>query len=270
MSKFNSLLLFSAISEVLAVFFFFSPGLISPIPYGTFTFLFAMLINFWVAIYLRRVISETADTSLTVTLDTLRKYFLVMGFFFLFDGIAHVGLPALYPNPLIASHMHTFAHIFFFVGNAIIIRIPLSFLNAGWKNIGSFIMGILGVFVVMWRFINTDQLIYIFGPNLPPIIITDKISDLTFIVANLIGLLIPGLYLIYRGIKSADHIVRVRAILLGLGMAVFFSVGPVIDFLQNQYLQLTIHLLIATSFFLMGGSAFYHTGKEHVEGPVRA
>lgn len=263
-------MLFSAISEALAILFFFSPGLIAPIPYGTFTFLFATLINFWVAIHLRRIVSETTDTALASLLDTLKNYFLFMGVFFFFDGIAHVGVPTLYPNPVVASHVHTFSHAFFFVGNAILIRIPLSFLNAGWKNIGSLVIGVIGVFVVMWRFLNTDQLVYVFGPNIPPIIITDKVSGLAFLVSNLIGLLIPGLYLMYLGIKSMDHIVRVRVLLLGLGMVVFFSVGPVIDLMKNQYLQLTIHLLVATSFFLMGGSALYRTGKERIENQVRA
>lgn len=260
MSNFTLLLLFSVVSEFLAVLFFFRPNFIEPIPYGTFTFLFATLICFWLAVSLKRTVSETGDTSLASLLETLRNYFLVMGIFFFLDWFPHVGLPLLYPVDVVASHAHTFAHVFFFIGNAIIIRIPVSFINQGWKNYASFLMGIIGVVTVGWRFLNPDRLVYIFGPDRAPIIITDAASGIFFLIGNGLGLLIPGLYLVYLSMRSMDRTTKVRALLLGLGMAVFFSIGPVIDLIQNQYTQLLIHLLQATSFFLMGASAFYRTG----------
>lgn len=259
MSNFLVLLIFTAISEFLAILFFFQPNIIGSIPYGTFTFAFATLICFWLAIRLRKAVAGTQDISLSSLLETMRNYFLVMGIFFFFDGIAHVGIPALYPIDVIASHMHTFSHVFFFIGNAIIMRIPVSFINPGWKNYGSALMAILGVIGVGWRFLNPDHLIYVFGPNRPPIIAVDQTSGLIFLVANSLGLLLPGLYLLFRSIKSMEQTARVRALLLGLGMIIFFSIGPVIDLTQNQYTQLLIHLLQATSFFLMGASAFYQT-----------
>ena len=259
MSNFKLLLLFTAVSEFLAVLFFFQPDIIASIPYGTFTFGFATLICFWLAVNLKRTISETGDTSLASLLETLRNYFLVMGVFFFFDGIAHVGIPAFYPVDIVAGHAHTFSHVFFFIGNAIIMRIPVSFINSNWKNYASALMGILGVVGVGWRFLNPDRLVYAFGPDLPPILSVDQTSGLIFLVANTLGLLIPGLYLVYLSMKSSDRTTKIRALLLGFGMAIFFSIGPVIDLTQNQYTQLLIHLLQATSFFLMGASAFYRT-----------
>lgn len=261
MPNFILLLAFTAVSEFLAVLFFLRPGVIGPIPYGTFTFSFATLICFWLAISLKRTVSETGDTALASLLETLRNYFLVMGIFFFFDGIAHVGIPALYPVDVVAGHMHTFSHVFFFIGNAIIMRIPISFINPGWKNYASALMGVIGAVAVGWRFLNPDRLIYAFGPDRPPILAVDQTSGLFFLAANALGLLLPGLYLIYLGLRSVDSTTRIRALLLGLGMAIFFTIGPVIDLVQARYVQLSIHLLQATSFFLMGASAFYKTGK---------
>lgn len=257
MSNFNILSALTAVSLAAAILFFFYPQIIVPLPYGLFTFLLVMIVCFWMASRLKMAHPETMPPEVSGRLATLRNYFFVMGLFFFFDGIAHVGLPALYPHDITASHMHTFSHIFFFVGNAMIIRIPVSFINPRWVNPSSWLMAILGVVAVAWRVINTDKLVYIFGPNQTPIIVTDTASGALFLVANVIGLLIPGLYLIWRGLKSGNSLVRTGAILLGLGMAVFFSIGPIINLIQNQYTQLIIHLLLALSFFFMGASAFY-------------
>ena len=259
MNNLNILLTFTFISLGLAILFFSMPQIIAPIPYGTFTFLFVFLTCIWVAKRLGRP-RDFASESQRYLIKTLKNYFWVMSAFFFFDGIAHVGIPALYPKELLASHMHTFSHAFFFAGNVILIRIPISFINERLKNYGSGLMVILGIIAVVWRVIYTDKLIYVFGPAQPPIIITDQFSGILFLITNTIALLIPGLYLIYLGLKSVEKIVRVRAILLGLGMMIFFSIGPVIDLLQNQYTQLLIHMLLAISFFFMGASAFY--GKE--------
>ncbi|GEM_PF-2593598 len=268
MTNLSILLIFTVISEALAVLFFFNPTIIGSVPYGTFTFLFAVLICFWVAYRLGHTRSETTDSSFAVLVDTLKSYFIIMGVFFFLDGIAHVGIPTFYPKDFVASHMHTFAHAFFFVGNAIIIRIPLSFINSSWKNIGSLVMGVFGVAAVVWRFINLDKLVYAFGPSIPPIIVVDKVSGIIILVSNILGLLLPGLYLMYRAIRTTEHTARVRALLLGLGMAIFFSIGPVIDLTQNQYTQLLIHLLQATSFCLMAASAFYGTKQAVVLNPA--
>lgn len=270
MTNFSILLIVTALSEFLALLFFFKPDLTGSIPYGTFTFGFATLICFWVAYRLRQTIAETGDASLASLLRTLRSYFNVMGVFFFFDGIAHVGIPTLYPHDLVASHMHTFSHAFFFVGNAIIMRIPLSFISKRLENAGSILMAALGVFALGWRFLHPDTLAYIFGPDRPPIIASDETTGLIFLVANSLGLLIPGLYLIYKGIRTAESTPRLRAIFLGLGMAIFFSIGPVIDLTHNQYTQLLIHLLQATSFCLMGASAFYRTGGSATPVPRMA
>lgn len=248
----------TTLSVVMAVLFFAAPQIIFPLPYGMFTFLLVMVICFWIAYRLNSTLGQTSETPQIVSrLTTLRNYFFVMGIFFFFDGIAHVGIPTLYPREILASHMHTFSHIFFFLGNAIIIRIPVSFISSQLVNPASWLMVVFGAVAVAWRVVNTDKLIYAFGPDAPPIIIADGISGLIFLVANALGLLLPGLYLIWLGLSSGDSLVRRRAVLLGLGMAVFFSIGPVIDIVKNQYTQLIIHLLLASSFFLMGASAFY-------------
>lgn len=257
MKNFNLIVSFTAVSIGLAVLFFFYPQIIRPIPYGTFTFGFATLICFWLAARLKKTSGGSSDESVVSLINTMRSYFLVMGVFFFVDGIAHVGIPTLYPKDILAGHFHTFSHVFFFVGNAILIRIPVSFINARWKNSASIVVAIFGVITVGWRFIHTDSLVYVFGPNFPPILIVDKISGLLFLVGNTYALLLPGFYLIYRGMRTMEHNVRVRAILLGLGMVIFFSIGPVIDLIQNQYTQLLIHLLQASAFGLMGASAFY-------------
>lgn len=257
MNNFTVLSVLTIVSLILAILFFFYPQIITPLPYGFFTFFLVTVICFWMASRLRATSLELVPPEVSKRIATLRNYFLVMGLFFFFDGIAHVGIPALYPVDLLASHIHTFSHAFFFVGNALIIRIPVSFMNPRWVNPASWLMAILGVVAVAWRAVNTDKLVYIFGPDQSPIIVTDTTSGALFLVANSLGLLIPGLYLIWRGLKSGNSLIRARAILLGLGMAVFFSIGPVIDIIQNQYTQLIIHLLLASSFFLMGASAFY-------------
>lgn len=263
MNNFKILLTFTLISLGLAILFFIFPQIIAPIPYGTFTFSFAFLICFWMAVRLsrpREFISETQQS----LVNTIKTYFWIMGAFFFFDGIAHIGIPALYPKDLLASHMHTFSHAFFFVGNAFLIRIPISFFSPRLKNYASGLMILLGVLTVAWRTVNTDKLVYIFGPTQPPIIITDQFSGILFLVTNTIALLLPGFYLLYLGFKSLEKTVRTRAIFLGLGMIIFFSIGPVINLVQNQYTQLLIHLLQALSFFLMGASVFYD--KETLAG----
>lgn len=257
MRDINLLTIFTVASIILAFLFFFYPTVIAPIPYGTFTFLFAMFTCFWVAFRLIKRLQQTPEESLKLQIKTLRNYFLTMGIFFFFDGIAHVGIPALYPNELFASHTHTFSHAFFFLANMFIIRIPVYFFNKLWVNAASATIGVLGIIAIAWRVINTDKLVYIFGPSQAPIVITDQTSGLIFLVTNTLGLLIPGLYIIYKGLKITDESRR-RAVLLGLGMIAFFSVGPVIDLMKNQYTQLTIHLIIALSFFLMGAASFYH------------
>lgn len=267
MKNFYTLLIFTAISEFLAVLFFLRPAVIGVIPYGTFTFLFATLICFWLAFRLRRTVAYTTDSSLASLLETLRNYFLVMGIFFFIDWFPHIGIPVFYPIDIFASHAHTFAHVFFFIGSAILIRVPLSFINPAWKNYGSLLMGIIGVLTVGYRFLNPDRLVYIFGPDRAPIIVVDSVTGIFFLVANGLGLLIPGFYLIYLGLRRGDSTTKVRAVLLGLGMAMFFSIGPVIDLIQNQYTQLLIHLLQATSFFIMGASAFYRTGAVALKTP---
>ncbi|MEK7566546.1 MAG: hypothetical protein AAB527_00200 [Patescibacteria group bacterium] len=256
MNNLNILVLFTSISLGMAFVFFFFPGVIAPIPYGVFTFFLAFIITLWVGIRLgrQRVFASDEVRSL---INTLRIYFLTMSAFFFFDGIAHVGIPALYPVEILASHTHTFSHVFFFVANAILIRIPVAFFSSRLKNPASALVLILGALAVVWRVINTDKLIYIFGQNQPPIVITDKISGLLFLANNVIALLLPGFYMMYLGIKSKEREVKVKAFLLGLGMAVFFTVGPVIDILQSQYTQLLVHALLALSFFFMGAAAFY-------------
>lgn len=275
MKNFYILAVFSVVSIGLAVLFFFSPGIIGPIPYGTFTFGFATLICFWIALRLGTTGTAAGDMSMSSLISTMKAYFWIMGTFFFFDGIAHIGIPVLalhhYPNlspsqfDLLAGHFHTFAHIFFFAGNAVLIRIPVSFINARWKNAASLVVVAFGVITVGWRFNHTDKLVSIFGPTIPPIILTDKASGLLFLVVNIYALLLPGFYLMYRGLRSAEHDVKVRAFLLGLGMAIFFSIGPVIDLVQNQYTQLLIHLLQASSFGLMGLAAFY--SPKHILPP---
>lgn len=263
MNSFTTLLVMSTVSIALAVLFFFMPQLIAPVPYGTLTFGLATIICFWLAVRVGRSIGG-APESLASLLKTMRAYFLMMGIFFFLDWFPHIGIPLVYPNEVLASHFHTFAHIFFFIGNAIIIRVPVSFINARWKNAASVLMLLLGMATVAYRFIHLDKLIYAFGPTVPPLIIADKASGLFFLVANGLGLFIPGLYLIYRGIRALEHDARVRAIFLGLGMAIFFSIGPVIDIVQNQYTQLLIHLLQASSFFFIGASAVY-TPRAQIE-----
>ena len=258
MNNFKTLLVLTALSLALAILFFYYPQIIVPWPYGTFTFLFVMLVCFWTAFRLNPKSPEMMQfPQVSSRIATLKKYFMVMGLFFFFDGIAHVAIPALYPYDILASHMHTFSHAIFFIGNALIIRIPVSFMNTRWVNPASWLMLALGAVTVIWRVIHTDKLLYIFGPENPPIVATDQMSGLFFLAANTIGLIIPGFYLIYRGLKVGDFIARSRAVFLGSGMVVFFSVGPVIDLLHNQYTQLVIHLLLAVAFFLMGASAFY-------------
>lgn len=256
-TNFNILSAFTVLSAFLAILFFLYPQIIVPLPYGLFTFLLVMIICFWVAARLTSVSATAGPARISERVTTLRNYFLVMGTFFFFDGIAHVGLPTLYPSEVLTSHMHTFSHIFFFIGNALIIRIPVSFISRRLVNPASVLMIVFGIIAVGWRVVNTDKLIYIFGPAAPPIVVTDKVSGILFLVANALGLLLPGLYLVWRGLTAADALVRTRAVLLGLGMAVFFSIGPVIDLVQNQYTQLIIHLLLALSFFFMGASALY-------------
>lgn len=255
MRNFYLLVAFTVLSIALATFFFLEPSVISPIPYGTFTFTFATLICFWIASRLSREDHAGEDSTIALV-KTLRNYFLVMGTFFFFDGIAHVGIPTLYPEPLVASYAHTFSHIFFFLGNAIIIRIPVAFINPRWKNAASWSQILLGVVAVGWRLTHHDSLVEI-APGLPPIIVTDATSGIFFLIANSLALLIPGLYVVYKGISALDHATRTRAIFLGLGMMIFFSIGPVIDLIKNQYTQLLIHLLQASSFGLMGMAALY-------------
>ena len=57
---------------------------------------------------------------------------------------------------------------------------------------------------------------------------------------------------------------KIRAICLALGMMIFFSIGPVIDLIQNQYTQLLIHLLQASSFGLLAASALYKTDRKEM------
>lgn len=267
MNSLNILLVFTIASLGLAILFFSLPQIIAPIPYGTFTFLFVFLTCVFVAKRLGRP-REFINESQQSLVNTLRAYFWVMSAFFFFDGIAHVGVPKLYPVDIVASHVHTFAHVFFFAGNAILMRIPVSFINSRLKNYASGLMALLGIIAVAWRVIHTDKLVYIFGPLEPPIVITDKFSGILFLVTNVIALLLPGLYLIYMGFRNQERLVKMRAIFLGLGMAVFFSVGPVIDLLASQYTQLLIHELITLSFFFMGASAFYgaeNLAKKNIE-----
>jgi hypothetical protein len=262
MRNFYVLLAFTIVSLALAVLFFLDPGVIGQIPYGTFTFGFATLICFWVASRLSRTNQEATDDAIALV-ATLRNYFLVMGVFFFFDGIAHVGIPALYPVPVFASYMHTFAHIFFFIGNAIIIRIPVAFINPRWKNAASWSQIVLGVLAVGWRLTHLDTLVTI-APGLPPIVVVDQVSDTFFLVANGLALLLPGLYVVYRGFRALDHATQVRAVLLGLGMMIFFAIGPVIDYIQGPSVQLLIHLLQASSFGLMGLAALYAPQRDEL------
>src|SRR3989344_935964 len=258
MRDFTTILILTAASLGLAVLFFLDPAVIGSIPYGAFTFTFASIVCFWVAWRLRHIPSGTTEDVASL-MKTLRAYFFVMGFFFFFDGWAHVGIPVFYPLPLIASHAHTFSHIFFFIGNAIIIRIPVSFINRRWMNAASMSQVIFGVVTIAWRLGHLDTLVYAFGPTMPPLVIVDRVSDTLFLFGNGLALLLPGLYLVYLGLSRTIGDSRVRAVMLGLGMMIFFSVGPVIDLIQNQYTQLIIHLCIASSFGLMGASAFYRT-----------
>jgi hypothetical protein len=267
------LLILSVLSGASAILFFFRPELIDPIPYGTFTFLFAMIICLWVGLRLNRnvrstTVDEQVDDRILLSLQTFRNYFLVMAAFFFFDGIAHVGLPALYPNELVTSHMHTFSHVFFFVGNAILIRIPVSFINLRWMNPASLLIAVIGIIAVGWRFVNHDTLAYIFGPEAAPIIVTDEVSGIIFLVGNAIALLIPGLYIVFRGFMIPGTAGKTRAILLGIGMMAFFSVGPIIDLLQNQYTQLLVHEILVISFFAMGASSLFRPSAG--EAPVEA
>lgn len=260
MSNLKFLVVFTVISIALANLFFFYPGVIGAIPYGTFTFGFATLICFWVANRLKAAPAGADDTA-KMLISTMRNYFGVMGVFFFFDGIAHVGVPALYPDALVASYVHNFSHIFFFIGNAIIIRIPVYFLNPRWLNAASIVQVIGGVISVGYGLFVPDSLVYVFGPNAAPILIVSATQDLLFLIANGIALLLPGLYVIYLSLRLTDKAGRVRAVLLGSGMIIFFAIGPVINVVHNQYLQLLIHLLQATSFCLMGASAFYGVAK---------
>lgn len=266
MRDFKIFLAFTAVSLVLAVTFFVYPEVLGPIPYGTFTFLFATVICFWVA---SRLTSQppAGDEQSASLVKTMRNYFVVMGVFFFLDGIAHVGLPKFYPVDIVASHMHTFSHAFFFVGNAIIIRIPMSFINPRLKNAASFMVGVLGVVTIWWRLFHPDTLVSI-AANLPPIIIADKTTGLLFAAVNAISLLIPGIYIMIRGLRSSPEI-RTRALLLGLGMAIFFSIGPVIDLVKGPLVQLLIHILQAVSFFLMGASALYAGSRARESVPLR-
>lgn len=270
------LTLFSAVSMGLAILFFAQPQWL-PVPYGSMTFTFATLISLWVAYRLSQSpLRNASDEQVATLINTLKNYFLVMGIFFFFDAFPHVYMPAyFFSHPslpastqnLIAGHAHTFAHIFFFIGNAILIRIPVSFINARWKNAASILVAVLGVITVGYRFVHTDFLVSI-APNIPSIIQTDRVSGLLFAIVNVLSLLIPGIYIMYRGIRSTDHITRGRAILLGLGMAVFFSIGPVIDNMTGPYVQITIHTLQALSFYLMGVSAFYGAQGTVLSRPV--
>lgn len=260
MSNLNILTSLTLLSVIMAVLFFAYPNLVAPIPYGSFAFALTMATCFWVAARIKTLLGDTFETELTSLLRTFRNYFLVMGTFFFFDGIAHVAIPALYPVDLVASHMHTFSHAFFFIGNAILIRIPISFINSRWKNMASILMIILGIIAVGWRIFNTDKLVYAFGPSSPPIIITDNTSGIIFLITNVLALLVPGLYLLYKGFKTLDVETSRRSSLLGLGMIIFFSIGPVIDIFPGPYLQLLIHLLLASSFFFMGASVLYKAG----------
>src|SRR3989344_4725419 len=260
MRNFYLLAVFTLASIGLAILFFVYPNVISPIPYGTFTFGFATLICFWLAMRLSRT-NQSSPNDAVALVRTLRNYFFVMGIFFFLDGIAHVGIPTFYPVQIVASYMHTFSHIFFFLGSAIIIRIPVAFINPRWKNAASWSQILIGVVTVGWRLTHLDSLVTI-APGAPPIIIADNVSVFLFMGGNILGLLIPGLYVAYLGLRTLDRTARIRAILLGLGMIIFFSIGPVIDYFHNQYTQLLIHLLQASSFGLMGMSAFYVPKRE--------
>lgn len=266
MRNFYWLLAFTIADLALAFLFFLYPNLITPIPYGAFTFGFATLICFWVA---SRLSGTRAENDTIALVSTMRNYFWVMGVFFFFDGWAHVGIPTFFPIQVVASYMHTFSHIFFFIGNAIIIRIPIAFINPRWKNAASWSQIIFGVIAVAWRLTHLDSLVTL-APGIPPIIVVDHVSDLIFTIANGLALLVTGLYIVYRGLRALDHDTRVRAILLGLGMMIFFAIGPVIDYVVNQYTQLLIQLLQATSFGLMGLCALYAPRAERASAPSAA
>lgn len=182
-------------------------------------------------------------------------FFFYFGLFLLTlasSGFAAYSDPVFYST--VATITHRIGHIFFFFSAVFFIRIPLSWYSPKLKNAGSLIFLLLGAITTLLNLLRPGSSeLHTSGINIRHL---DPLVGQLIISVGLTWLPIAG-YFLYRGFKSHEHVVRMRAILLGFGLIVITLGGPTHGIAQNAPVFLTADILILIGIAIIASSIFY-------------
>lgn len=219
-------------------------------------------ISLWIAYRLRKKFFEHYSGEIR----DFQWFFFYFGLFLLTlasSGFAAYSDPAFYSSA--ATLTHRIGHIFFFFSAVFFIRIPLSWYNPKLKNAGSLIFLFLGAVTTLLNLSRPGSSeLHTSGINIRHL---DPLVSQLIISVGLTWLPIAG-YFLYRGFKSHEHVVRMRAIFLGLGLIVITLGGPTHGIAQDAFIFLIADILILSGIVIIASSIFYHVPmKEEKRAP---
>lgn len=192
--------------------------------------------------------------------DTVRDFawfFTSFAIFVLFLVLPHIFLLSIFhDHSMFSSAMnwgYIIGHVFLFISLAIFIRIPLQWISPKLKNIGTAFFLVLGAFTTIVSIILQSAPTFEESTGLTFLNINPLVANI--VVINVVLAWLPAaIYFIIKGIKASRKIVRMRALLIGIGIIVLMIGGPMHDLAKTSVMY------FLADFLALGGVALLASG----------
>jgi hypothetical protein len=245
-------------------------GKLSPVA-GLGFILVSMAVLWWWVSYRLHLIwaGYTPEEKATNKLvNDLRWMFAAGAAFWTIDVIPHVVLVILGIPVEEVTIVHWTGHILLFLYNILAVRIAVSFFDPRWKNAATIFVGIVSLIALTASALHPDFFVTIPG-SAYPLLHSDPTYAAFNMASNIFSVGLFGLYLIVKGLLEKDRTVRIRALLMGVGIAMEVPGGFFIQYGSSPYTPLYIYVTFTLWALLTGISAIY-SAKQRVAAPAPA
>lgn len=223
-------------------------------PLSAVNWLLIGFVTFWVAF--RLLFLKKKDSQLRI----FGSFFFLFSLFISTMAIAH--LPLFLPHSVhefFSKSMHwgyLISHIFLYLSLVVFIRLPLDWVAPRFKNLGSAFFIFLGGVTTVLNFLRISSPEYNHSTGITLLNVDPLLGKL--VALNVALAWVPaGIYFIVKGARSQEKNVRIRSILLGIGLLAATIGGPLHDISRQAIVFLIADIVILAGIIILASGTMY-------------
>ena len=186
-------------------------------------------------------------------------FFLFSLFMFIMTAAHFVLLFSHLNHEIFRQSMHwgfVIGHIFLYLSLAVFIRLPLDWIAAPLKNIGSAFFILFGGITTVLNFLLPNLPEYSHSTGITLLNVDPLVGKL--IALNVVLAWVPaGIYFIIKGARGREKNARRRAMLLGIGLFIATLGGPLHDVSRQVIAFLVADIVVLAGIVILASGVMY-------------